>query len=62
MLNDKIALAGLGLYSNRYLHLSREDKLAQAVSDLKAEQSGLWHVFTDGSERETTDPSYRIRR
>ena len=35
-----------------YIHLSREDKVAQAVSRLKAEQSGLWHVDTDGSERE----------
>ncbi|MEM7222398.1 MAG: Stf0 family sulfotransferase [Pseudomonadota bacterium] len=35
-----------------YLHLSRQDKVAQAVSHLKAEQSGLWHVAADGSERE----------
>jgi len=36
----------------RYLHLSREDKVAQAVSLLRAEQTGLWHVFADGTERE----------
>jgi LPS sulfotransferase NodH len=35
-----------------YLHLTRADKVAQAVSLLRAEQSGLWHVFADGSERE----------
>lgn len=35
-----------------YIHLSRSDKVAQAVSRLKAEQSGVWHRFTDGSERE----------
>ncbi len=35
-----------------YLHLTREDKIAQAVSLLKAEQSGLWHVNADGTERE----------
>lgn len=35
-----------------YLHLSREDKVAQAVSLLRAEQTGLWHVFADGTERE----------
>jgi len=35
-----------------YLHLAREDKVAQAISRLKAEQTGLWHVFADGSERE----------
>lgn len=36
----------------RYLYLSREDKVAQAVSRLRAEQSGLWHRNADGSERE----------
>ncbi len=35
-----------------YLHLSREDKVAQAVSRWKAEQTGLWHVDADGTERE----------
>jgi LPS sulfotransferase NodH len=42
--------------SPRYLHLAREDKVAQAVSLLKAEQSGLWHVFADGTERERLGP------
>jgi len=35
-----------------YMHLSREDKLAQAVSLIKAEQTGLWHVAPDGTEIE----------
>ena len=35
-----------------YLHLSREDKLAQAISLVKAEQTGLWHVAPDGTEIE----------
>ncbi len=35
-----------------YIHLSREDKIAQAVSHLRAEQSGLWHINPDGTERE----------
>ena len=39
-----------------YLHLSRQDKVAQAVSRLKAEQTGLWHVAADGSERERSAP------
>lgn len=39
-----------------YLHLSRRDKVAQAVSRLKAEQTGLWHLTADGSERERTAP------
>lgn len=52
-----------------YLHLSREDKLAQAVSLIKAEQTGLWHIAPDGTEIERLappkDPQYdfeRIRR
>jgi LPS sulfotransferase NodH len=39
-----------------YLHLSRRNKVAQAVSRLKAEQTGLWHLAADGSERERTAP------
>lgn len=35
-----------------YLHLSRSDKIAQAVSLVKAEQSGLWHLNADGTELE----------
>ena len=35
-----------------YIHISREDKVAQAVSLLRAEQSGLWHKNSDGTERE----------
>ena len=35
-----------------YIHLSRRDKVAQAVSLLKAKQSGLWHRAADGTERE----------
>jgi len=39
-----------------FIHLSRADKLAQAVSLLKAEQSGLWHVAPDGAELERSAP------
>jgi len=38
-----------------YIHLSREDKVAQAISRLRAEQSGLWHLAADGSVFEGTD-------
>lgn len=31
-----------------FIHLSRRDKVAQAVSRLRAEQSGLWHKAPDG--------------
>jgi len=39
-----------------YVHLSREDKVAQAVSLLKATQTGLWHIGSDGSELVRTAP------
>lgn len=32
-----------------YIHLSRDDKVAQAISLVRAEQSGLWHLAADGS-------------
>ncbi len=39
-----------------YIHLAREDKLAQAISMVKAEQTGLWHIAPDGSEVERLSP------
>jgi LPS sulfotransferase NodH len=39
-----------------YVHLSRRDKVGQAVSLVKAEQTGLWHVAPDGSELERLAP------
>ncbi|MEO5614457.1 MAG: Stf0 family sulfotransferase [Cypionkella sp.] len=39
-----------------FVHLSRTDKLAQAVSLIKAEQSGLWHIAPDGVELERLSP------
>ncbi len=35
-----------------YLSIERKDKVAQAISRIKAEQSGLWHRDADGSVRE----------
>ena len=32
-----------------FVHLSRLDKLAQAISLLRARQSGLWHLAADGT-------------
>lgn len=49
-----------------YMHLSREDKLAQAVSLIKAQQTGLWHVAPDGTEIERVgqpaEPRYDFQR
>lgn len=40
----------------RFIYLSREDSVAQAVSLLRAQSSGLWHLGADGSEVERTAP------
>ena len=39
-----------------YIHLTRDDKIAQAVSFVKARQTGLWHMAPDGSELERSAP------
>jgi LPS sulfotransferase NodH len=36
----------------RYIHLTRENKLDQAISVVKAQQTGLWHIAPDGHEIE----------
>ena len=33
-----------------FVHLTRRDKVAQAVSYVKAQQTGLWHAAPDGTE------------
>ncbi|WP_299650911.1 Stf0 family sulfotransferase [uncultured Tateyamaria sp.] len=38
----------------KYIHLHRADKVAQAVSLVRAAQSGLWHRNADGSDLERT--------
>ncbi|HVW56824.1 MAG TPA: Stf0 family sulfotransferase [Rhizobiaceae bacterium] len=42
--------------STLFLHLTRPDKIGQAVSYLKAQQTGLWHVAPNGSELERLAP------
>lgn len=44
-----------------YVHLSRGNKLAQAVSYIKAQQTGLWHVAPDGTEIERLAPPQEPR-
>ena len=41
----------------RYIHLSRLDKVAEAVSYLRAEQTGLWHGDPAGNDIERIAPS-----
>lgn len=44
------------------VHLTRPDKLARAISRVRAEQSGLWHRAADGTELErlarASEPRY----
>ena len=51
---EALVLAAFG--PGRYVFLARRDTVAQAVSRLRAEQSGLWHVHADGRERERVKP------
>jgi trehalose 2-sulfotransferase len=39
-----------------FVHLTRRDKVAQAVSYVKARQTGLWHAGPDGTELERHSP------
>lgn len=39
-----------------FVHLARDDRVAQAVSLEKARQSGLWHIAPDGTEIERLSP------
>ena len=39
-----------------FIHLTRNDKLGQAISYVKATQTGLWHRRADGSELERLSP------
>jgi LPS sulfotransferase NodH len=39
-----------------FVHLTRRDRLTQAVSLVRAEQTGLWHVAADGTELERLAP------
>jgi LPS sulfotransferase NodH len=40
-----------------FIYLRREDHLGQAISRLRAEQTGLWHRKADGSDLERNAPT-----
>ena len=46
----------------RYLHIWREDLVAQAVSRLRAEQSGIWHLDDTPPDQPATAPAYDANR
>lgn len=39
-----------------FIYLSRRDKFGQAISYVRAQQSGLWHMAANGSELERLSP------
>jgi LPS sulfotransferase NodH len=39
-----------------FVHLTRPDRVDQAISRLRAEQTGLWHRRSDGSDLERLSP------
>ena len=43
-----------------FVHLTRRDKVEQAVSFVKAEQTGLWHAAPDGTELERLSPPQKL--
>ncbi len=43
-----------------FIHLTRRDKVEQAVSYVKAHQTGLWHVAPDGTELERLSPPIEL--
>ncbi|MCB0968017.1 MAG: hypothetical protein KDB37_14370 [Ilumatobacter sp.] len=51
-IGSETALLAKALGVDRFVHLVREDRIAQAVSLVLAEQTGLWHRHADGSERQ----------
>lgn len=44
-----------------FVHLTRQDRLDQAISRVRAEQTGLWHRNSDGTELERLAPPQEPR-
>lgn len=44
-----------------FIHLTRTDKIRQAVSYVKAQQTGLWHQAPDGTELERLSPPQALQ-
>lgn len=58
--NDTCRIAA-SFGSTLFIHLTRHNKIEQAVSHLKAEQSGLWHKSSNGQELERLSPAQELR-
>jgi LPS sulfotransferase NodH len=61
-LPDDLARFQAAFGSTLFIHLTRANKLEQAISYVKASQTGLWHKSPDGTELERLsapkDPVY----
>lgn len=44
-----------------YIHLTRQNKVEQSVSYVKATQTGLWHAAPDGTELERLSPPQELQ-
>lgn len=44
--------------TTHFIYLKREDHLNQAISRLRAQQTGLWHLKADGSDLERKEPEH----
>ena len=44
--------------TNKFIYLKREDYLDQAISRLRAQETGLWHLKADGSDLERMQPEH----
>jgi LPS sulfotransferase NodH len=51
---DLTELFALAFGQPLYLHVTRKDKVAQAISRVRAEQSGVWHLTADRNVLEGT--------
>ncbi|QDL92189.1 sulfotransferase [Paroceanicella profunda] len=55
-LPDDVARIRAAFGHTLFIHLTRRDKVEQAVSLTRASQTGLWHVAPDGAELERLAP------
>jgi len=55
-LSNDVARIEAVLGHTLYIHLTRQNKLNQAISLVKATQTGLWHRAADGTELERQSP------
>lgn len=57
---DDMALLEAAFGAPGFIHLSRQDKVGQAISRYRAERGGLWHLNADGTERERTKSAPKV--